>query len=172
MTSLLFLSACSIELDKLANTEDKASPHTLTREWKTVVRYDCDGNVISKKMETTKSPTKFISISPKTFQNIHSSTFKNLTNGSANPSVIDFHKFTIDMAPTLLNMKVQDGINQISYEFSYCDQPELGQSGVPTGNCLHTPVIRESGSLFINITYKQFWLDGEIHSKPTQDQCL
>jgi hypothetical protein len=76
------------------------------------------------------------------------------------------------MAPTLLNMKVEEGLNLIQYEFYYCDElKKQDKTDQPTGQCNHTPQLRESGQLYLRVQYVQNWLDGQDVVKPSEEDC-
>jgi hypothetical protein len=171
---LLGLSAFACapkELDKSATTPEQAAesaPTVLTRQWQRVIRYDCNNQVTSDKMETVKSPIQNVSIKPFEYTNLYSSEFKNLTNGSS-PSTLNLTDFVIDMAPSAFNMKVEEGINKIEYKFLYCDQTVVDAQGQTT--CAKAPDVRESGTFFLNISYVQQNLDGFLELKPSPEEC-
>lgn len=169
----IFSAGCGpVDLDKLLNSEPKAKNYNLTKEFKLVERYDCDNVLVSNKVETITLPQQAIRINPKSFDNLFSSYFKNETNESSPATVEGKVKFTLDIENAdSKNMKVENGINKINYEFRYCGIPELDSSGKKTGKCLSTPVVRESGSIFVNIVYQEVHSDGVLTFKPSPENC-
>ncbi len=174
--SLFFISACSSEkLDKNVDSpeeaQDSSNDFHLVRKWQRVIRYNCAGKVTSDKQETIQSPTMRVSIQPDVYNNLYSSSFKNVTNGSDHPLISNFDTFTIDMAPTVLNMQVNEGLNEIGYKFYYCFEYKKDWMGKVTGECAHQPELKESSSLFIFVIYEQIWLDGVLEIHPPDEGC-
>jgi hypothetical protein len=166
-SSTLFSCTADV-LDKDADTPEEAVEHTLLREWQRVIRYDCNNKVVSDKIETVRSPTKYVSIVPDTTKDFYSSGIRNVTN---NAWIGGSYQFTIDMAPSLLNLKVEEGLNRLDYKFYYCTEYLTDELGRPTSDCAKTPTIDEAGTLYIKVIYQQKWLDGFIESKPTAEEC-
>lgn len=174
-TTLLFLLlstalfSCTADvLGKDATTPDKASEHLLLREWQQVIRYNCANEIVSDQVETVRAPNKYVSIVPNKTTNFYSAEIWNRTN---NARIGGSYAFYIDMAPTLLNLKVEEGINQLNYKFKYCYDWKLGPDGKPTSECLKTPVLEEEGVLYIKVIYQQKWLSGSKTVKPTAEEC-
>ncbi len=163
------LTSCNRnEISKSNDTVDKAETFHLVEKRQRVMRYNCQNVLISDRVETVQAPILPMSIKPKTNLNVYSSTFKNLTVGTTAGSVINYTDFTIDLNPGLLNLEVQLGSNQISYQFYYCDQ----LSTVPGSHLCATPAeLRESGSVFINVSYENIDLDGTSAIHPSPESC-
>jgi hypothetical protein len=159
------------EIDSTEEANQSSNSFTLLRKWQRVVRFDCAGKIYSDQQETVQSPRAPVSITPYVFENLYSSSFRNLTNGSAGPAVSNFVTFVIDMAPTFLNLKVEEGVNEIGYEFSYCQELKKDGKGQPTSECEHIPVVKESGTLFIFVIYLQMWSDELLEIHPDQKNC-
>lgn len=85
--------------------------------------------------------------------------------------VVGRSSFTIDMAPTTLNLKVEEGLNEIHYQFFYCDEMKKNEQGHETSECAYKPELREEGSLFIKVIYQQNWLSGVDEIKPSKEEC-
>lgn len=166
------ISACTGKsMNKEATTVYKAETYTLIRDWKRVIRFDCQGKVVSDKTETIRAPNQYVSIAPKTSFNLYSAAFKNLTNQATAPMTTNLTSFTIDIAPTLLNLKVEEGINQLEYRFYYCDELKKNELNERTGDCVHQPALREEGTLFIKVLYQQNFLEGFDEVKPPTEDC-
>lgn len=167
------LTACTgAELDKNATSPQKAETYQLVRDWKRVTRYNCAGEVTSDQIETVRSPNKFMTIQPKSYQGLYSARFVNLTNHSQAGVVSGNNSFTMDMAPSWLNMQVEEGLNVIQYEFYDCDEFKKDPTtNEPTRECKHAPELRESGYLYLRIQYIQNWLDGQDVVKPSDEEC-
>lgn len=173
ITTLLFvllpLVACSRkELDKDNDSVDKAQTYHLLEKRQRVIRYNCQNQVTSDKIESVKTPIEHLSIKPQAGLLPYSSSFYNATLGTYAGSIVNHTDFTIDLNPGTLNMQVLIGINQINYKFYECAQllpaPNEGQ-------CAVAPELRESGSLFINVSYENIDLPGETLIKPSAEQC-
>jgi hypothetical protein len=164
--SFLQMGCTAQDLNKNNDTVDKASTYSLVETRQRVIRYNCLSEVLSDKVETIKAPTARISIKPKIYTGLYTSSIGNATLRKQAGSITNFTDFTIDRNPGALNLEVQVGSNEITYNFFYCDQlvvnPDQSQS------CKTTPESRESGSIFINVTYENQDLTGfsEVHPDP------
>jgi hypothetical protein len=166
----LSVSACSRkELNKDDDTVNEAKTYYLLEQRQRVIRYNCQDQITSDKIETTKAPIDYVSIKPNSYKNLYGSSFDNLTMGTHAGSTIDYTDFTIDINPGFLNLEVAIGTNEISYKFYYCSQflPPPKET-----LCAVQPEIRESGSVFINVVYESIELPGQSVIKPTPESCL
>jgi hypothetical protein len=168
---LLLLSACSGELlDKGADSPEKAMQKTLTREWQRIKRYSCKNELVSDQWETVASPRQLVSLYPNQTKNFYMLGLRNLSyeNSLVGTSSYDFW---IDAEKGLFSVWVKPGMNELHYDFQYCDAKVMGPDGKPTGDCAHQPYVLESGRLFMNVTYNQIQRTeiGEYH--PTPEQC-
>ena len=174
LTSLMLsLIAChSEDISKDSYTYEAASTYYLERAFQRVVRYDCSGDIVSDQIETVKSPRKSVRISPHQWDNLYSTKFKNVTLGSPAGAVVGRDTFTIDMAEAVFTMRVREGMNEISYEFYYCEQEVEDDSieGKST-RCAHDPELREAGTVFINVSYFETYRRGSIESRPSEASC-
>lgn len=153
-TFALSLTACSANLiGANANRPDKAQDVGLYAEQQEVKRYDCKGLLVSDKIETTHTPTMLVQIVPNSGGSISNSSFTNLRNNSSPSQIGSFTKFTIDHSPGFFNMHVLDGVNEISYKFTFSD-----------GRI-------EQGSRFINVSYSYALKPGYSEYRPTPQEC-
>ena len=170
LVSCLFLVNCSSEnIDKDFDTPSNSKDIHLSRTLQRVVTYDCDGDVVSDQLATTDSPTKRVDIQPDSRFNIYHANYYNRTTGDTMRYDHNFH-FYIDLSPSIFNMHVQRGINEIYYEFLYCDDYYTSVDGVRS--CAHTPYVGESGSVFIDVRYTEYVNPGTRYSHPSRDSCL
>lgn len=165
----LLLGSCSQkEANKNSDTVDKAQAFVLIEQRQRVIRYNCQDQVISDKIESVKPPIEHLSIHPQSSVQIYSSTFENVTIHTVPGVIVNYTDFTIDLNPGAFNLEVQVGINQIDYKFYYCSQLMPAPN---EGKCAQMPELRESGSLFINVSYENIELPGESIVKPSLEQC-
>lgn len=161
----LLTSACGIKLDKRASSADKAQNIGLHRIYQHTIRYNCDGSVKSDKYETTQSPRAAVRIHPKHHFFFHDSKFVNKNNNDTGCQAGRFFQnFVIDDAPGFCSMIVERGINEISYQFSYCKEDDAGK-------CKGEEKIKESGSLFVKINYSEEKIDTPVHIHPSPEEC-
>lgn len=144
-----------------ATTLDKYSATSIgiQREYQRVIRFDCDNQVISDKIETVRAPTEWVEIPPTRPSRVWSSSFYNTTTRSSAGMIAGNSKFQIDYSWGALNMHVQSGSNTIDYKFYECEEiapPIPNQS--PT--CKTTPRLIEEGNLTINVSYNERTLGG------------
>lgn len=170
LSGMLMTSACAPEeLNKENSSPDKAAKITLVEEQQRVLRYNCLGQVTSDKIETVKAPTKFVSIRADKEENLYSLQVRNRSMRSYAGLVVNGNGFTIDYNPGLLNLEVDQGLNEISYEFHYCYK--LSVPNDPRSTCLDTPRIEESGSIFLDITFNLVDLPGFLELRSTETEC-
>jgi hypothetical protein len=168
---LFLLAACSGDpLDKLANSPDKAIQKTLTREWQRIKRYNCKNELISDKWETVVSPRQLVSIYPNQTKNFHMLGLRNLSyeNSLVGTSGFDFW---IDAEKGFFSVWVKPGLNEVHYDFQYCDAKVIGPDGKPTADCSHQPYVLESGSIFMNVTYNQVERTEIGEYRPSAEEC-
>ncbi len=174
---LMLISSCGGEIiDPNQNSEKNPQEVTLVRQQQLTKRYDCYGNLISSKLETINSVSKKYEIKPKEIENVWSF---NASNGSEIRGSLTNNTgvFTIDMAPTLLNIRVYSGMNEIRYEFRYCDDQRQRtiQNGDGTSRtetyCANIPTTKEHGSIFINVTYKVEIIPGNRQIRRSAEAC-
>ena len=167
---LLGFTACSRkEISKDNDSVDKASTYALLEERQRVIRYNCQNVVTSDRVETVRAPLEHMTIKPNVLLGLYSSAFKNVTMNTTAGSIVNHTDFTIDFNPGTLNLEVREGINQIHYQFLYCDELKVIEGGGTT--CASAPVERESGDVFINVTYELRNLEGFSEIKPSLESC-
>lgn len=164
VTKIVFLigvaalvSACSGEIvPENADKPESAYPVTLTEVTQRVVRYNCQNQVISDKIEVVSEPEKIISIHPTypgwNSNNVSSSTFKNKQTGDTPDFVWDDVNFYVGYRSGG-SMKVVAGLNQLDYSFNFTDG------------------INESGSRFLNVTFTEKFNSSTLEYHPTTEEC-
>lgn len=164
--SLFTLVSCGGELiNQDKNDEKNPKKVELVRQNQRTQRFNCDNQVTSDKVETINSVSKKFEVKPKDKEHLWSFS---ASNGSevkgrlANNTGI----FTLDIAPTVFNIRVYPGLNEIDYSFSYCDDKKIRETRHSDGTiskkeyCVHSPIKREEDSLFFDIIYKVEELPG------------
>ncbi|HVK62407.1 MAG TPA: hypothetical protein VM432_12690 [Bdellovibrionales bacterium] len=152
------LTACSGQvISEDATTPEKASTVVIEKHDQRVKRYNCDGNLISDKIEEVKPPRVMIEIHPKrsdwSYETISYSQFKNVKTGDDFATIYDGVKFVIDYNPGYYNLHVNKGLNEIKYRFDFTD----GET--------------ESGSRFIDVHLQTERLDGIYEVRPSEEEC-
>jgi hypothetical protein len=159
------LVACETISKTEHQTEGSALESVITREQQRVVRYDCKNKVISDKIETINSVSKQYGLSPKKTSKLYDFKAKNeTTHKTAGHLWSNNGVFTLDLAPTVFNIDAVEGMNKISWSFSYCEKNK-------DGNCVSTPEIKESGVLYIHIRQDKIVKEGYQEIKPSKDEC-
>jgi hypothetical protein len=79
-------------------------------------------------------------------------------------------RFTVDIAPTVFHIQVIPGLNEINYEFTYC-YDVVYDSENQTTTCAHTPDVEQSGTMWIDVDYKEVTLEGTSHIHPSEETC-
>lgn len=135
-----------------------------------VSRYNCKNELVSRKIETTNSLSKTITIDYPNRKNTWSYSVRNRrTNDSKRGAFKAFGKFTIDYAPTVFNMRVKEGINDIEYTFYHCPRIARGENNEL--KCAEIPVIEKEGIVQIDVYYSSVLLPGEQHLYESPEYC-
>ena len=169
-SSLLFIGCGDgTLLSKSDSTPSNAQKFNLTRVTQRTVRYDCKGKVTSDQQELQSAPREWVSIYPNKAED-----FWNLevTNSARHRTlgVGDF-KFWLDAGDGAFSMWVNNGINELDYNFTYCHKKAVDSHGKPTGECAHAPQAEENGKIYVDINYTEKVLDGELEVHPTPEEC-
>lgn len=171
---LTMLTACGkgTALDTKDTTMDSAQTFTLTKISQRTQRFDCNDNLQSDQVETVQMPVQEVSISPSTPGTVYSFNVTDLTNGHIAQMTANNTSLYIDCGDGALSLWVNQGINQLNYQFTTCDKfttdPTTGQS---TSVCADTPTTLDSGSFYINVSCVEQTLSGIRSIHPTADQC-
>lgn len=170
LLACLFLMACEAQhLDK-----DNDSPYNpeqvhLTRTFQRQITYDCDGFLVSDDIVTVNSPTKRVSIQPDRRSNFLYANYYNYTTMDSKHGDTNYH-FYIDLSPSLFNLHVERGLNEIEYEFFYCDETYVDHNG--SRHCTHSPYVGERGTLYVNVTYSEYMESEVRHRHPVTGECM
>lgn len=164
---LVLLTACENVSKTEHTSEGSALEEVFIRKHQRVVRYDCKGKVTSDKTETINSVSKSFTLNPKTKKNLYDFHAHNKTTNSSagHVGMLKEGVFTLDLAPTVFNIKANEGMNHIEWKFTYCDSPKQD------GTCAVAPVAKESGDLYIHIREDVLNVEGIQEIRPTADQC-
>jgi hypothetical protein len=138
---------------------------SFVRRQQMVTRYDCAGQITSRKLETTNYLSKKITINYEGRKKAWSYEVYNRRTKSRNQGAFtDDGKFVVDYAPTVFNMHVKEGINDIEYVFIRCTQ--FGKNEKNETICLKTEVEKE-GLIQLDVTYSSEVLPNEQFIHPT-----
>lgn len=105
----------------------------LERHFQKIHRLNCEGNTVSNKVETVKSPTAWAKIywdSPEGFKDGSTCTFRNrtaCTKGGIQFYSSDKVRFHVDYSFGALNMHVVSGDNYIDYACRNCQKEDQNQ---------------------------------------------
>ncbi len=164
------LASCTT-VDPDETSAENPSRDTIIRKKQLTRRYNCEGDLVSEKIETTNSLSKTYRISPDERSHLWGFTATGVSSGDSHGALWGTQgQFTVDLAPTVFNIKINPGLNEIKYTFSYCY--EVGVDPV-TGDeqCAHTPEETEPKSFWLDIEYKVVELNGAREFRPSEADC-
>lgn len=170
LCSLQVACSAGTSLNKDDNSAESAQAFDLERVWQRTLRYDCSGALASDKYETVQSATQMVNLPPKDSTHLYSRDVQNVATSDIVKTWIG-DSFQINISPTVFDLQVNPGVNELRYSFSYCDEYKLDPQGIPTSECAVTPDVRESGSVFINVTYNQTYVDKPVEIHPDPKDC-
>lgn len=133
-------------------------------------RYNCKGELVSRKLETLNSLSKKITIDYPNRKNAWSySVYNRRTRSSNRGAITTDGKFVVDYAPTVFNMRVKEGINDVEYIFNKCSQ--IGKNPQGERVCLGTVTLEKEGMVQLDVYYSSETLAGERFFRPSPESC-
>ncbi len=143
---------------------------SLIRKKQIIVRHDCNGHVTSNKLETILSPSKKLTSNYENRKTSWSFEVYNRTTRSGNKGFfVDTGEFVIDYAPTLFNMYVKDGINDIEYVFKKCTKISVDANREKI--CIGEILTEKEGIIRVDVTYVVEIVPGEQYIYPSAEKC-
>ena len=140
------------------------------RKEQMTARYNCKGELTSHKLETLNSLSKKITIDYPNRKNAWSYSVYNRRTKNRNRGFSSTEgKFVVDYAPTVFNMQVKEGINDVEYIFSNCSQ--VGKDPQGQVVCLGTVTQEKEGMVQIDVYYSSVTIPGERTFRPTPESC-
>lgn len=125
---------------------------SFVRREQMVTRYNCTGQIASRKLETTNSLSKKITIEYEGRKKAWSYEVYNRRTKSRNTGAFTTDgKFVVDYAPTVFNMHVKEGINDIEYVFKRCTETGKNQKGETI--CVGKIEVEKEGLIQLDVTY-------------------
>lgn len=139
---------------------------SFTRKEQMVSRYDCAGALTSRKIETTNSLSKKITIEYENRKKAWSyEVYNRRTKSSNKGAFVANGNFIVDYAPTVFNMQVKQGINDIEYTFNRCTETQKNPNGDVV--CIGKIEVEKEGLIQVDVTYSATVLPGEQHIRPS-----
>lgn len=140
------------------------------RKEQKIIRYDCNGHVTSNKLETINSLSKKLTINYENRKGAWSySVYNRRTKSSQKGLLTENGRFIIDYAPTVFNMHVKEGINDIEYVFKKC--PDIGINDDGGKFCKLEPVPEKEGMIQVTVNYSSEIVPGEQHIHRSEESC-
>lgn len=141
--------------------------HRITQK---VTRKNCDGQVISERMETIISPDREIDLKPTRWLGVRPfvASIQNRTTCSATGENLEHSKekfitvfgtpmthFKVSMVPLSEAITVNDGLNYVDYQFAHCDQEtnEILPNSRGDGKICTKWHILEKGTILLDVYY-------------------
>jgi hypothetical protein len=132
------------------------------RKKQMISRYNCKNELVSRKIETLNGLSKKITIDYENRKKVWSYSVHNRRTKSGNRgALVTDGKFVVDYAPTVFNMHVKSGINDVEYVFNRCTKIGMDQQGQRA--CLGIIELEKEGMIQIDVYYSSEVLPGEQH---------
>jgi len=143
---------------------------TFLRKEQMVNRYDCKGILTSRKLETQNGLSKKITINYSNRKDAWEYSVYNRRTKSSNRGAFTIDgKFVVDYAPTVFNMRVKEGINDVEYVFNKCTL--IGTNPKGERVCLGSIELEKEGMVQIDVYYSSEVISGEQNIHPTAESC-
>lgn len=140
------------------------------RKEQMISRYDCNGHITSRKLETLNSLSKKITINYTNRENAWEyKVYNRRTKNSNRGFGMKNGNFVVDYAPTVFNMRVKSGINDVEYTFLKCPKIEMNPQGVKI--CTAQLEIEAQGIIQVDVYYSSEVIPGEQHLHPSPESC-
>ncbi len=160
-------SGCSEQLLKRGDV----NPVNLVKVSGRVVRYDCQGKVISDKTEVLQEARKMLEWRPEEEATLSSSKIYNTTTRDSGV-LYGSTKFEVSLKKwDLFTTRVIEGINDFEYSFHVCEEfseqpdPETG-----VHSCLKEK-LWEDGEFQIDVSYEEKKHSGITEYRPSEAEC-
>jgi hypothetical protein len=132
-------------------------------------RYDCAGLLESRNIETLNYLSEKLTINYVNRKKASSYSVYNRRTRSQNKGfAVSDGKFIVDYAPTVFNMRVKEGMNDIEYIFNKCI--EYGKNPQGERICLKEELEKE-GMIQVDVTYSSEEIPTERHIYRTPESC-
>lgn len=133
-------------------------------------RYNCKNELVSRKLETLNSLSSKLLINYENRKKAWSYSVYNRRTKSSNKGAFTKNgNFVVDYAPTVFNMKVKNGINDVEYVFNKCTKIQENSQGEK--KCVGTVELEKEGMIQIDVYYSAETVPGETHIYPTPESC-
>lgn len=167
---ICFFQASCQEVDSGQTSDLEPMEHTFVRQKQLVRRHDCGGNLTSESIETINALTKTYQVLPESAENLWS--FRSFKNEGDYKGLLVNRRgiITIDFSPTVFNLRVREGLNEIRYQFGHCVDIRIDQESGEEF-CAHPVEFTEEKSLWIEIKYEVIELDGARYIYPLPESC-
>lgn len=165
-----FTSCTEVDPDETS----QSNPHkqTTIRKKQLTKRLGCNGETLSNKVETINSLSKTYKIDPEKGSDLWNFTVNGVQSGDTAGGLWGRQgKFTVDLAPTLFNIQVYPGLNELTYRFAYCYE-RVTDPVTDNTQCAHTPEWTDEKSFWLEVEYKVVVLEGTRTISPSEDECL
>lgn len=171
-----FLSCDRDEINQDQNSRENPQDVNIVKKKQRTIRYDCDENITSDRLETLNLPIKSFQIKPKIKRNVYS--FDASNGFTERGALVDsIGVFGINLSPTIFNLRAYPGLNAIDYNFKYCNRlveqvdNRANRSSRTRKVCAHEPVTKETGSLYLYITISTEEVPGIREVKKSPKDC-
>jgi len=155
----VLLTGCGMELEKDEPGQPGSNPNPvhLERHTQRVLRYSCQGALLSDRIEAVKKANQWVKVRPSGSEKLASSSFKNRQSGDTPDLIVGYTEFKIKYSNGDLGMKVQPGLNVIDYRFYGC------KDWVSAETCrAGQTFLFEEGTSSLDITYEEKFLPGTL----------
>ena len=143
---------------------------TFIRQEQMISRYDCKGMLTSRKIETINSLSKKITIKYENRKKAWDyAVYNRKTKSQLKGAFVNEGKFVTDYAPTVFNMRVKAGINDVEYIFYRCPSITTNEKGEKT--CSAPLEVEKEGIVQLDVYYTSETLANEQHIKPSAESC-
>lgn len=173
LTALIVLFLTQISCQEVVPDETSAVKpweHTFVRETQFVRRYNCSGELVSQGEETINSLVKTYQLEPESMINLWSFRVYG-DSGEYRGFLIDNRgQFTVEFSPTVFNIRVREGLNEIRYQFGHCNDVRIDPESAEE-YCSHPIEFTREKSFWLQAKYEVKNLTGVKDIHPSSESC-
>ncbi|MAZ47399.1 MAG: hypothetical protein CME65_02480 [Halobacteriovoraceae bacterium] len=173
LTALIALFLTQISCQEEASGETSAVKpweHTFVREIQYVRRYNCSGEMVSQGEETINSLAKTYQVEAESMRDLWSFRAHGDLGEYRGHLVENRGQFTVDLSPTVFNIRVREGLNEIRYQFGYCSDVRVDPENAEE-YCGHAIEFTREKSFWLLVKYRVKNLTGVKDIHPSSESC-
>ena len=167
---LAILEVSCVQVETEGNSKEAPMEVDMVRQLQLVKRFNCDGELTSEQVETIAPLSFGLMIKAEDSRNLWEFRAHGGSGDYKGTLWRDYGQVTLDYSPTVFNIRVRQGLNEIKYQFGYCDDVRIDP--VSSRNyCANEVSYSNEKSHWVYINYEVRNLTGVKEIHPSTESC-